>query len=125
MSRWTGVILRLGTALLLVGPGCDRPIGIGGQTIRIDEARSRGIRGEVRLRGFLLGRSEGPIRLCAELLESFPPQCGGESIFVEGLRLEALGHLAQAEGFFWSEGEVELSGTLDNGVLRVSDQVIR
>jgi hypothetical protein len=120
VSRSIGIILRLGAVLFLLGFGCDRPAGIGGQTMRVDEAIARGIRGEVRLLGFLVGRSQGPIRLCAELLESYPPQCGGPSILVEGLGSEALGRLTHAEGVVWSDAEVELSGTLDNGVLKAS-----
>jgi len=64
------------------------------------------------------------MRLCTELLESFPPQCGGASVLVEGLDPGALRQLPRAEGMVWSQREVELSGTLDHDVLRVSERTI-
>lgn len=48
--------------------------------MRIDQAlRSDGSE-SVRVQGFLVGYTGEPLRLCAELLESLPPQCGGPSL---------------------------------------------
>ncbi|HEX9894265.1 MAG TPA: hypothetical protein VGA78_10100 [Gemmatimonadales bacterium] len=88
--------------------------------MRVEEAVARGARGEVRLTGFLVGRIEGDVRLCAELLESYPPQCGGSSVVVRGLRRDAIPTLRMEQGGLWSEGEVEIAGTLERGVLEVS-----
>jgi hypothetical protein len=53
------------------------------------------------------------------MLESFPPQCGGASVLVEGLDPESLGELSRQEQVFWTSREIELEGVLDSGVLRV------
>lgn len=87
--------------------------------MHIDEVVRRGVRGEVRLEGYLVGREGGPVRLCMELLESYPPQCGGPSLAVEGLDPAVLRDLSRAEGVIWSEREVELAGTLEGDVFRV------
>lgn len=86
----------------------------------VDEAIASGIQGDVRLEGFLIGRTGGPTRLCTEVLESFPPQCGGPSVLVEGLDAATVGELSVSDEIFWSEEQIELSGVLEDGVLRVS-----
>jgi hypothetical protein len=88
--------------------------------MHVEEAVARGVRGDVRVSGFLVGRVEGDLRLCAELLQSYPPQCGGSSVLVRGLRVGEMANLRSDQGGLWSDGEVELAGTLDNGVLVVS-----
>ena len=88
--------------------------------MRVEEAVARGARGDVRLSGFLVGRVEGELRLCAEMLQSYPPQCGGSSVVVRGLRRGDLAKLRADQGGLWSDGEVELSGSLEGGVLTVS-----
>jgi hypothetical protein len=85
----------------------------------VDDALASGRRGEVRLEGYVVGRTEGLTRLCAELLESYPPQCGGPSVVVEGLDPATLGTVSRSDDVFWSPAPVELSGMLDNGVLRL------
>ena len=88
--------------------------------MRVEEAVTRGARGELRLSGFLVGRVEGELRLCAEVLQSYPPQCGGSSVVVRGLRRADVSNLLSDQGGLWSDGEVELAGSLENGVLTVS-----
>jgi hypothetical protein len=88
--------------------------------MRVEEAVTRGARGELRLSGFLVGRAEGELRLCAEVLQSYPPQCGGSSVVVRGLRRADVLNLRADQGGLWSDGEVELAGSLENGVLTVS-----
>ena len=88
--------------------------------MRVEEAVARGARGDVRLSGFLVGRIEGDLRLCAEMLQSYPPQCGGSSVVVRGLRRADIRNLRSDQGGLWSDGEVELAGSLESGVLTVS-----
>ena len=88
--------------------------------MRVEEAVARGARGDIRLSGFLVGRMEGEMRLCAEVLQSYPPQCGGSSVVVRGLGRGDLAKLRSDQGGLWSDGEVELAGSLENGVLTVS-----
>jgi hypothetical protein len=73
-----------------------------------------------RVRGFLLCCEDEPARLCTELLESMPPQCGGASLIVEGLDVASLTGIARSEDCSWSVEPVELEGIVEDGVLRVS-----
>ena len=87
--------------------------------MRIEHAL--GIEGakSVRVRGFLLCCDEDPVRLCAELLESMPPQCGGASLIVEGVEMSTLAGTVRSEDCVWTVEAVELEGIVENGVLRV------
>jgi hypothetical protein len=105
-------------ALLLLCAACEGPADAGG-AMYVDEAVANQASGEVRLRGYVIGREGGPTRLCEEMLESFPPQCGGASVLVEGLDPESIGELSRQEQVFWTSREIELEGVLDSGVLRV------
>lgn len=87
--------------------------------MHVDEAVANQASGEVRLRGYLIGREGGPTRLCEEMLESFPPQCGGASVLVDGLDPASVDELSRQEQAFWTSREIELKGVLDGGVLRV------
>ena len=73
----------------------------------------------VNVRGFLLGYPEEPLRLCSELLESFPPQCGGPSLIVRGLNVESLPGITRGDDCVWSTDPVELEGVLEDGVLTI------
>ncbi len=57
-------------------------------------------------------------RLCSALAESFPPQCGGPSLAVQG----AVDADFAVEGDVrWTETEVSLLGDVEGDVLRVSE----
>jgi hypothetical protein len=87
--------------------------------MRIDDAlRIRGSK-HARVRGFLLRYADEPARLCAELLESMPPQCGGASLIVEGIDVASLPGTAHGEDCVWTMNPVDLEGVVENGVLRV------
>lgn len=68
--------------------------------------------------GFLVHR-DGVTLLCELLAESYPPQCGGSSVRVDGLNLESVAGLTTAEGVTWSDDVVRLTGRLRDGVLTV------
>ena len=92
-------------------------------TLTVSEALAGG-GGEVTVRGSLLAPAGEPVRLCSALLESYPPQCGEPSLVVRGLDLQGLGGLASTEDpalaqVTWSNGQLDLSGTLDGDVLTV------
>lgn len=88
--------------------------------MRIDQAlRSDGSE-SVRVQGFLVGYTGEPLRLCAELLESLPPQCGGPSLIVAGLDVASLPGIARNGDCLWSPNPVELVGVVADGVLRVA-----
>ena len=91
--------------------------------MRIEHAlRLHGAR-RVHVRGFLLRFDQEPLRLCAQLLESFPPQCGGPSLVVEGLNIDSLSDIIRGGDCAWSARPVELDGIVDDGILQVADAV--
>jgi hypothetical protein len=54
------------------------------------------------------------------LLESYPPQCGGTSLVVEGIDLKSIPALQEAGGVLWSAQPVEIEGTMRRGMLHVA-----
>ena len=74
---------------------------------------------DAELTGFVISVS-GDTRICSEILESFPPQCGGASVLVVGLDLASLD--TQTEGnVTWTNQNVTLTGTIEDGALKVDD----
>jgi hypothetical protein len=96
--------------------GGDEPAG----PLGVAEALEQGD-GEVVVTGSLVVTGD-EARLCEVLLESFPPQCGGPNVVVEGLDLDAL-PLQQEGDVAWSDGGVALRGVLDGDVLRDAEEV--
>jgi hypothetical protein len=68
---------------------------------------------------------DGVMRMCEMLAESFPPQCGGASILVEGIEPAEVDWIVEAEDVWWTDREVELTGVLSDGVLTVSDNALQ
>lgn len=59
-------------------------------------------------------------RLCAELLESYPPQCGAPFVALAGLALNTVEGLAWSDGgMAWTSRPVDIRGRLDGETLRV------
>ncbi|HEX7172896.1 MAG TPA: hypothetical protein VF365_09850 [Candidatus Limnocylindria bacterium] len=58
----------------------------------------------VTVSGALFVDADGTVLLCDAIAESFPPQCGGERIVVEGLDLDAIGTLQTEGEVSWAEG---------------------
>lgn len=65
----------------------------------------------VTVTGALFVAADGSVLLCDAIAESFPPQCGGERIAVEGLDLSTV-PLEAANGVRWAES-VSLVGSLE------------
>ena len=66
----------------------------------------------VLVTGALFIEDDGTVRLCDAVLESFPPQCGGDRLVVEGLDLDVIADLQDANGVRWAEG-VTLFGSVE------------
>ncbi|MEX2655713.1 MAG: hypothetical protein WD532_11875 [Acidimicrobiia bacterium] len=69
------------------------------------------IDGSFVVSGYLFVDADGNARLCDMVLESYPPQCGGDSIPVAG-DLSDL-ELTSDQGVSWSDSTVSLEGTFD------------
>jgi hypothetical protein len=66
----------------------------------------------VTVTGALFVDADGTARLCDAILESFPPQCGGDRIEVEGLDLDTIPNLETEGDLSWAEG-VTLFGSVE------------
>ncbi|MEP7082245.1 MAG: hypothetical protein ABI841_04625 [Chloroflexota bacterium] len=67
----------------------------------------------VLVNGTLFVDEEGGVRLCEAIAESFPPQCGGARLVVEGLDPSGQ-QLEEANGVRWAES-VQLFGRVVAG----------
>lgn len=67
----------------------------------------------VLVNGALFIDEEGGVRLCEAIAESFPPQCGGARLVVEGLDPRSV-QLEDASGVRWAES-VQLFGRVVAG----------
>lgn len=100
------------------------PVSIGGggaatgPGLTIAEAVTTTADGPLLVRGFLVAH-DNVVQLCEALAESYPPQCGGQSLSVVGLDIEQRDDLEDAEGTRWSAGEISLLGELVDGTLTV------
>jgi hypothetical protein len=66
----------------------------------------------VTVSGALFVDTDGTVRLCDAIAESFPPQCGGARIVVQGLDLDAVAGLQTEGDVSWAEG-VTLFGSVE------------
>jgi hypothetical protein len=68
--------------------------------------------------GFIVADGSA-VRFCELLLESMPPQCGGESFLLDGFDLEGRTDLDRSGGVTWSPGHIQLLGDLEGDVFTV------
>jgi hypothetical protein len=66
----------------------------------------------VTVTGALFVDADGTVRLCDAIAESFPPQCGGDRIVVEGLDLDEIDELREENDVRWAES-VTLIGSVE------------
>ena len=69
--------------------------------------------------GYLVATGD-EVRLCSALAESYPPQCAGASLVVEGLDLAGVGGLKSEGGVSWTYARFSVLGDVADGVLTVS-----
>ena len=100
----------------------SNPISGVGPGISIGEAMTSSFDGPLLVNGHLHVQS-GQVRLCEVLAESFPPQCGGTSLVVEGLDLTTMDGLTSEGSVTWSDQPVQVLGTVEGEVLTVAGTV--
>ncbi len=66
----------------------------------------------VTVSGALFVDVDGTVRLCDAIAESFPPQCGGERIEVQGVDLATIEGLQEENDVQWAEA-VTLFGSVE------------
>lgn len=98
--------------------------GIGaGPGISIEEAMASDLEGPLLVNGSLLAEGD-EIRLCDALAESFPPQCAGPQLRVEGLNLDEVDGLVREGEVAWTDRPIQLLGAVEDDRLVVSTTAI-
>lgn len=101
-------------------PGAQTGGAAGGTAPRaypLEEALDQDVDGSLLVTGLLIDDGSG-WRLCSEIAESYPPQCGGTSVPVEGV-VASRHPLQQAEGVRWAESAT-IVGEFRDGTLVVT-----
>jgi hypothetical protein len=96
-------------------PAAGVPIPGGG--LSVQEAIESDLDGPLMVKGFVVQTGD-EVRLCSALAESFPPQCGGPWLAVEGA-VDA--EFTEEGDVRWTETEVSLLGEVEGDVLRVGE----
>jgi hypothetical protein len=120
--RTLAVIAALLVAVLPVACGGDDDDagGTGTTAISIDEALASDSTEPLLVSGNLLAVGD-EVKLCYALAESFPPQCGGASLVVDGLDLATVEGLMTEGDVSWTDQPIELRGVVSDETLTVSE----
>jgi hypothetical protein len=105
------------------GPTATQSTGLVGLGMSIDEALASGSDGPLLVNGNLLAEG-GEVRLCSALAESFPPQCGGASLHVVGLKLAEVDGLITEGDVSWTDRPIELLGVVEDDT-QAKDDILR
>ncbi len=114
---------------VIVGCGGDdtggTKLGDGIERLEIGQALKAANGSEVTVGGFLIVDVDGSSRLCSALLESFPPQCGGDRIDLPGFEVSSVPNTKSvqfSEGgirtVIWSDDLITLKGIRETDGLR-------
>ncbi|HVR33061.1 MAG TPA: hypothetical protein VMS74_10200 [Acidimicrobiia bacterium] len=99
--------------------GSDDPITPSGALSVADVLGAGSIDGSFVVTGYLFVDADGNAVLCDMILESFPPQCGGDSIPVSGA-IAFLDELSADGDVRWSDSPVQLEGSFDGTTFLLS-----
>ncbi len=93
-----------------------------GPGISIDDALASDSDEPQLVNGNLLVQ-DGQARLCYALAESFPPQCGGSSLVVTGLKIAEVDGLMVEGDVMWTDRPMQLLGVVSDGIITLSENV--
>lgn len=99
-----------------ISGGVVSAVGLG---ISVTDALNSTLEGPLLVNGFLHAVGD-EVRLCAVLLESFPPQCGGDSLVVEGFDPSTVENLKTEGDVSWTDQPIQVLGEVEGGVITVS-----
>ncbi len=122
-------LLPVMLVMLAVACGSDdsggTKAGDGAELTEIGQALNATNGSEVTVGGFLIVDTDGNSRLCSVLLESFPPQCGGDRIDLPGFEVSSVPNTKSvqfSEGgirtIIWSDGPISIKGIRETDGLR-------
>ncbi len=123
------VLLAIMTIASVVAATCgddgdlvSSPVSGVGPGISVGVALITNVTGPLLING-QLHIENGRVRLCEALAESFPPQCAGSFLVVEGLALMTIAGLTSEGSVTWSDQTVQVLGTVEGEVLTVAGTV--
>jgi hypothetical protein len=119
--RTISLFAALLASVALVGCGGEEEAGSGPVEMLVEDVGDHD--GPAGVTGSLLANGDD-VKLCAALAESFPPQCGGESIRVVGLDLDTLDGLTTEGEVTWSDLPITVEGVLADGTLTVDENAV-
>jgi hypothetical protein len=97
--------------------------GIVADPLTVSQVLISDIGGVIAVQGFLFDDGSGPL-LCETLAESFPPQCGGESLPVSGHEEAVDVPIVTEQGVTWTDQPLVLFGEYVDGTLVVDPTVL-
>jgi hypothetical protein len=126
--RTISLLAALLTAAALAGCGGEGDSGSDtgggdagrGPGLSIEEAIASELDELLLVNGNLLAIGD-EVRLCSALAESFPPQCSGPSLRVEGLDLEEVEGLITEGDVSWIDRPIQLLGHVEDETITVSE----
>jgi hypothetical protein len=86
----------------------------GGLTVA--EALATDATGVLAVKGFVVADGD-EVRLCDALLESYPPQCGGDSVVLDSLEVVDPDALTAEGAVTWTDSPQTVFGELADGLL--------
>ena len=108
-------------------PSDDGEVVTGGMVadggLTVSDALTTDASGVIAVQGFLFDDGSGPV-LCEVLAESFPPQCGGASVAVEGHEEAVDVPIVSEQGVTWTDQPLTLFGEIVDGALVVDPTVL-
>ena len=90
--------------------------------LTVSEALATDAEGTLAVQGFVIV-ADGTSLLCDSLAESFPPQCGGDSIEITGFEQALEAPITSAQGVSWTEERVAFLGEIVDGTFVVDPTV--
>jgi hypothetical protein len=110
-------IMMLAVIITLLTACASRPAPLAPRELSVSEVPASGSAEPLVVNGWIVARQGQPVRLCQAPTVSFPPQCGGSSLVVDGLDLAQRNTLESIGGVTW--GQAKLRGRVSGGVLKV------
>ena len=110
-------------ALSVACGGDDTEADTGAGQKDIAAALEASVGSEVTVSGFLIVDRDGAVRLCSGLLESFPPQCGGDRIDLDDLDVSSVPNISATQGeseistTIWTDTHITVTGVKAAGGL--------
>jgi hypothetical protein len=95
-----------------------------GPGISVEDAIASTLDGPLLVNGTLVVL-DGDARLCSVLLESFPPRCGGSSLAIAGdFSIDGIDDVQTEGSVSWTDQQIQLLGTVEDGTLTISGTTI-